>query len=445
MRLSRNTRKAISKAAAGVIVAIIIIVIAAGVGYWYYTQQKGPTKIIWASTQLVPPEEQSFVKGTLLADFKKKTGIDVEFVGLSYSEMMTRVTAEEQAGKVTISVIGDLHGDLDMMASKGYLMDLSKFGTLPGRTFPKVLMNYAKLHGILAYIPWMTATYVMVINKKAFDYLPPGLTKEDVMKGTSKWTYEALLAWAKNLYEKTGKKLLGFPAGPHGLFVRFLHGYLYPAFTGAQVKNFDSPDAVKMWQYLKELWQYVNPASTTWDAMADPLLKGQVWIAWDHTARIKDAIEQEPNQFVVVPVPQGPKGRGFILVVAGLAIPKNAPNPQAAWKLIDYLTQPSTQVEVLKKTGFFPTVQEASKSIPSGSLKVLAEGVNAQLNAPNAIVAMIPSLGSKGGDFKSIYITAFQRIVLQGQDIQKVLSELGPQLMNLFKETGAPLPPPDSG
>ncbi len=445
MRLSRNTRKAISKAAAGVIVAIIIIVVAAGVGYWYYTQQKGPTKIIWASTQLVPPEEQSFVKGTLLADFKKKTGIDVEFVGMSYSEMMTRITAEEQAGKVTISVIGDLHGDLDMMASKGYLMDLSKFGTLPGRTFPKVLMNYAKLHGILAYIPWMTATYVMVINKKAFDYLPPGLTKEDVMKGTSKWTYEALLAWAKNLYEKTGKKLLGFPAGPHGLFVRFLHGYLYPAFTGAQVKNFDSPDAVKMWQYLKELWQYVNPASTTWDAMADPLLKGQVWIAWDHTARIKDAIEQEPNQFVVVPVPQGPKGRGFILVVAGLAIPKNAPNPQAAWKLIDYLTQPSTQVEVLKKTGFFPTVQEASKSIPSGSLKVLAEGVNAQLNAPNAIVAMIPSLGSKGGDFKSIYITAFQRIVLNGENIQKVLSELGPQLMKLFKETGAPLPPPDSG
>ncbi len=285
----------------------------------------------------------------------------------------------------------------------------------------------------------------MVINKKAFDYLPPGLTKEDVIKGTDKWTYQALLAWAKNLYEKTGKKLLGFPAGPHGLFVRFLHGYLYPAFTGAQVKNFNSPDAVKMWQYLKELWKYVNPASTTWDAMADPLLKGEVWIAWDHTARIKDAIVNKPDQFVVVPVPIGPKGRGFILVVAGLAIPKGAPNPKAAWKLIDYLTKPQTQIEVLKKTGFFPTVQEASQAIPSGALKILAVGVNTQISAPHALVAMIPSLGAKGGDFKSIYLTAFKRIVLQNEDIQKVLSDLGPKLLNLFKEVGAPLPPPDSG
>ncbi len=485
--LSRRFRKAISgAAAAGIIIAIICVIIAGVVGYYYgsshakpltvtHTVVKTVTKtvsavktvtstatvsaattttskslagasIIWASTQLVPPEEQAFVKGTLLTQFKQKTGISVTFVGLSYSEMITRITAAEKSGKVSISLIGDLHGDLDLMASKGYLMDLSSyFKTLTGRTFPKVLLNYAHLHGILAYIPWMTATYVMVINKKAFKYLPPGLTEQDIISGDSKWTYQALLAWAKNLYEKTGKKLLGFPAGPHGLFVRFLHGYLYPAFTGAQVKNFNSTAAVQMWKYLKELWKYVNPASTTWDAMADPLLSGQVWIAWDHTARIKDAIEKEPNQFVVVPVPQGPKGRGFILVVAGLAIPKGAPNPQAAWRLIEYLTNPSVQVEVLKKTGFFPTVKEASTAMPSGPLKVLIKGVTDQISAPNAVVAMIPSLGSKSGDFKSIYITAFRDIVLNNQPIQKVLNELYPQLLNLFKETGAPLPPPDSG
>jgi len=405
---------------------------------------KGVT-IIWASTQLVPPEEQAFVKGKLLKKFEQETGIKVEFVGLSYSDLATRLAAEEQTGKVTISVIGELHGGLDYFASKGWLMDLSRFGTLSGRTFPKVLLKYSEIHGIRAYIPWMVATYVMVVNKKAFDYLPPGLTKEDVIEGTSKWTYGALLRWAKNLYEKTGRKLLGFPAGPHGLFVRFLHGYLYPAFTGAQVKNFDSPDAVKMWNYLKNLWQYVNPASTTWDAMADPLLKGEVWIAWDHTARIKDAIEQEPDKFVVVPVPRGPKGRAFILVIAGLAIPKNAPHPEAAWKLIDYLTRPETQIEVLKNVGFFPTVEEASAALPSGPLKILAEGVKRQTSAPDALVAMIPSLGAHGGDFKEVYLTAFRQIVLQGKDPATVTKELKPVLLKLFKETGAPLPPPDSG
>ncbi len=439
MRLHSGISKTV-----GIAVAIIIIVIIIGVAVYMMQQQQKPTSIIWASTQLNPPEEQAFVKGTLLKEFKDETGINVEFVALSYDDLATRLQAEEEAGKVTISLIGELHGGLDYFASKGWLEDLSKFGSLPGRTFPKVLEDYSKLYGIKAYIPWMTATYVMVVNKEAFKYLPEGLTEEDVIKGTSKWTYDAFLAWAKKLYEETGGPKVGFPAGPNGLFVRFLHGYLYPAFTGAQVKYFDSDDAVKMWQYLKELWKYVHPSSTTWDAMADPLLKGEVWIAWDHTARIKDAITSQPDKFVVVPVPAGPKGRGFILVIAGLAIPKNAPNEEAAWKLIEYLTRPETQVKVLENVGFFPTVQEASAKVTSGPLKILAEGVNNQLSTPDALVALIPSLGAKGGDFKNIYITAFQRIVLNNEDIKTVLGQLAPELNKLFQETGAPLPPPDS-
>ncbi len=421
-----------------IIIVIVVGAIAGGV-WWYLASQAKPVKIIWASTQLNPPEEQSLVKGTLIPDFKKETSIDVEFVPISYDELATRLESEETSGKVTISVIGELHGGLDYFASKGWLEDLSKFGTLPGRTFPKVLEDYSHIHGIKAYIPWMTATYVMVVNKKAYQYLPPGLTADDVKKGTSKWTYDALLAWAKNLYEKTGNKLLGFPAGPKGLFVRFLHGFLYPAFTGYQAKAFNSDDAVKLWQYLKKLWQYVNPASTTWDAMADPLLKEEVWIAWDHTARIKDAIEQKPNQFDVVPVPAGPKGRGFILVIAGLAIPKNAPDKDAAWKLIEYLTRPEVQVKVLENTGFFPTVKEATAKIPSGPLKILAKGVSAQENAPDAIVALIPSLGAKGGDFKQIYLTAFDRIVNKGEDIKTVLDDLYPQLKDIFTSQGLEL------
>jgi len=368
----------------------------------------------------------------------------VQFVPISYADLASRLESEMKAKKVTISLIGELHGGLDLFASKGYLEDLSKFGTLPGRTFPKTLEQYSVLYGKKAYIPWMTATYVFVVNKKAYQYLPNGLTEEDVKTGSSKWTYDALLEWAKNIAEKTGEKKLGFPVGPKGLWHRFLHGYLYPSFTGAQVKQFNSPDAVKMWEYLRELWKYVNPASTTYDALAEPLLKEEVWLAWDHTARIKDAIVQKPDQFDVVPVPAGPKGRGFILVVAGLAIPKDAPAKDEAWKLIEYLTRPETQVKILQDVGFFPSVNEAVGKIPEGPLKIMAKGVNAQVGASDAILAMIPSLGPKGGEFTGIYRKAFERIVLNGEDITTVLNELGPQLQKLFEETGAPLPPPDA-
>ncbi len=404
----------------------------------------GEVKLVWASTQLVPAEEQAFVKNELLPKFTQETGIQVEFVGLGYDALVTKLQGEIEAGKVTINVIADLHGGLDLFASQGWLEDLSKFGALEGREFPQVLEDYSTLYGIKAYVPWLTATYVFVVNKEAFQYLPPGLTEEDVITGSEKWTYDALLEWAKNINAATGQKALGFPAGPKGLFHRFLHGYLYPSFTGAQVKNYDTPQAVEMWNYLKELWNYVNPQSTTYDAMASPLLKGEVLIAWDHTARIKDAIVEQPDKFVVVPAPRGPEGRGFILVIVGLAIPKGAPNQDEAWQLIEYLTRPETQRLILERVGFFPAITGVSEELPEGPLRILASGVSNQLSTPDALVALIPSLGGKGGEFSQVYRQTFQRIVLEGAPPEEVLTEFKNILLALFQETGAKLPPPDS-
>ncbi len=56
------------------------------------------------------------------------------------------------------------------------------------------------------------------------------------------------------------------------------------------------------------------------------MLTGEVWVAWDHTARLADAFNQQPDDFVAFPAPAGPAGRGFMPVVAGLGIPKTAPD-----------------------------------------------------------------------------------------------------------------------
>ena len=269
------------------------------------------------------------------------------------------------------------------------------------------------------------------------------ITKDDVINGTEKWTYEKLYEWAKKIYEETGQPSLGFPMGPKGLWHRFLHGYIYPSFTGAQAIKFDSVRAVEMWNYLKKLFKYIHPASSTWDQMSEPLLRGEVLIAWDHTARIKDAIVQKPDDFVVVPVPAGPMGRGYIIVLAGLAVPNGA-NVEESLKLADFLTSPSVQVEILKKVGFFPVVKEAIGVIPEGALKVLAKGVVNQSSTKDSVVAFIPNLGPKGGEFTETYRLAFRRIVMNGEDPEKVVKELGEKIRKMFKETKATLPEPDA-
>ncbi len=412
--------------------ALLILITLSSVGF------AGEKKLIFTSTQLVPAAEKEFVVGTLLKEFTKESNIPVEFVGISYNDLLSRVTAEEKTKKVTISLIGDLHGGLDMMSAKGFLRDLGNL-TLPYRTFISTLDKYSVIRGKKVYIPWMQATYVMVANKKAYDYLPEGLTRDDIMKATDKWTYDALLAWAKNLNDKLGGPKFGLPMAPKGLFHRFLHGYLLPSFTGYQAKEFASKGGVAAWEYMRKLVKYIHPASSTWSAMDEPLMKGEVLLAWDHTARIKSAIVQAPDKFEVIPVPRGPKGRGYIIVAVGLAIPEGAPNKDGAEKLIEYLTRPKVQIMVLQKTGFFPTVKQAAGALPEGALKVLAKGVVAQSSASDSIVAMIPNLGKKGGVFTNTYREVFKKVVLGNANIEKEVQKAGAKLAKLFKEAGVPI------
>jgi len=363
----------------------------------------------FTSTQMVPAAEQKFAKSVLLKGFTDETGVTAEFIPMEYHELFTRLSAEIAAKKVTISVVGDLHGGLDLMNAKGLFDDLAGI-TLPDRTFIKALEDYAVMAGRKVYIPWMQATYVMVVNKKAFEYLPAGLTVEDVTGASEKWTYYALLNWSKNLKDAFKGPKLGFPMGPKGLWHRFL-----------------------------ELLPYMHPSSSVWEAMDEPLLKEEVLVAWDHTARVKSALIEKPEDFAIVPVPCGPQGRGYITVAVGLAIPVGAPQKDNAIKLIDHLTKPEVQVKILENVGFFPTVKEAEGAIPVGPLKILATGVLAQSGAADSVMVMIPSLGAKGGEFTATYRDVFTKIVVEGADIGTTITEAADKLRAIFKEVGVPL------
>ncbi len=392
----------------------------------------------FASTQMVPAAEQIFAKSVLVKGFTDESGISVEFIPMEAPDLFTRLSAEVAAQKVTISLVGELHGGLDLMNTKVLLDDLSGI-SLPNRTFIKALEDYSVLAGKKVYVPWMQATYVMAVNKKAFHYLPAGLKAEDVTGASEKWTYDALLNWSKNLNDAFKGPKLGFPMGPKGLWHRFLHGYIYPSFTGYQAAAFDSVQAVKLWEYFKGLRPYMHPSSSVWESMDEPLLKEEVLIAWDHTARVKNAVIEKPEDFAIVPAPRGPQGRGYITVAVGLAIPVGAPQKENAVKLIDYLTSPDIQVKMLENIGFFPTIKEAEGVIPEGPLKILAAGVLAQSGSPDSVIALIPSLGAKGGEFSAAYRDAFTRIVIEGADIGTTITAAGDKLRTIFKEVGVPL------
>ncbi len=387
------------------------------------------------STQLRPVEEAQKVRQVLLKGVPGKVSYLVE----EPPQFDVRMKAEGKAGKRTISLAGALHGELQPLVTSGDIEPIDDVAAkLADRGIPPGLMELGKLGtGKQVYIPWMQATYIMVARKEALASLPAGADVNAL-------TYDQLEAWGKALTEKTGKRLIGFPAGQKGLMPRFYQGYLYPSFTGGVVTPFRSAEAEAMWGKFKSLWQYVNPNSTSYDFMQEPLMAGEVWVAFDHVARVKDALVQEPDKYVTFPAPAGPKGRGYMPVIAGLAIPKGAPDRAGAAAVIEHLSKPETQVKTAAEVGFFPVVKADLPADLSPGIKLIAEGVAKTQGAKDALPALLPiGLGDKGGEFNKVFSDSFQRIVLRGENPRAVLDAQAAVLKGLMETTKAPCWAPD--
>ncbi|MFT5193356.1 MAG: multiple sugar transport system substrate-binding protein [Cellvibrionaceae bacterium] len=384
---------------------------------------------VFVSTQFSPVEEQEKFR-TILAE-----------AGYDFTSGEEGPTLDQiLAGSGSIDVIGALHGSFPPLARENSLMNMADLADdLSGdRDLAQAYIDTGLLgtDDFLHYVPWMQATYIFAANKDALEFLPDGADVDAL-------TWQEVGEWCANLTAETGSPKCGLPHA--GLFHRFLEGYMFPSFTGGMVSNFRSAEAADMMAWARDvLWPNVHPESINYDFMQEPLQSGDVWVAFDHTARLIEAFNSDPDQFIAFPAPAGAAGRGFMPVIVGLGIPADAPNPEAGAEMIEFLTRPDVQGAVLKELGFFPVVDGVDFSSLSDGVAIEAGAVTKQATAPDALPALLPvGLGDRGGELNQIFRNAFDRIVLDGEDIETVLNEEGDSLQALMSETGAPCWAPD--
>jgi multiple sugar transport system substrate-binding protein len=198
---------------------------------------------------------------------------------------------------------------------------------------------------------------------------------------------------------------------------------------------------------LKDTWQYVNPQSTTYGFMQEPLQAGEVWVAWDHVARLIDALESDPGSFTAFPVPEGPEGRAFMPVLAGLSIPTWAPNPDRGKELIRYLLQPEQQAATLTAVAFFSVLTGELPGDQPPAIQAQQEAIAAQLGSDNALPALLPvGLGDQGGAYNQVFKDAFQQIVVENGDPATVLGTQATALQEVLDtaEAACWFPDPES-
>lgn len=392
-------------------------------------------EVTFLSTQFEPVEERQRFE-QVLAD--RGGEVAVAFNPVDAGVFATQVTSQVDADRVQVSLLGGLHGDLAPHADR--LVDLDELAAgLADRGIPPDLTELGRLGGgTVKYIPWMQASYVFAVHRQALEWLPSGVDPEQL-------TYDGLLDWMIAARQgNDGTPVFGFPAGPEGLYHRFFQGYLLPSFTGGQITTFRSPEAVQAWEFMRELWANTADASTNYDFMQEPLQRGEVLVGFDHVARLVDAPAQDPDQWLMVPAPRGPQGLGYMLVVAGLAIPRGAPEPDGAEALIEALAVPETQVEVLRQNAFFPVVAADLPGDLPPAVALEAAAVRAQQEAPDALVSLPPvGLGEQDGEVSQIFKNCFIEICLDGNPIPQVLDDQGSQLDAIMAELDVPCWLPD--
>jgi multiple sugar transport system substrate-binding protein len=394
----------------------------------------GEGAVDFLSTQFEPVEERGRFE-QILTD--RVTDVDVAFNSVDAGVFATQVQSQVDADRVEVSLLGGLHGDLVPHADR--LIDLDDLaGTLADRGIAADLTELGRLGGgTVKYLPWMQASYVFAVHTQALEWLPSGADPADL-------SYDQFLDWMIAARQGNGDPVFGFPAGPEGLYHRFFQGYLLPSFTGGQITTFRSPEAVQAWEYMVELWANTAPASTNYDQLQEPLQRGEVLVGFDHVARLVNAPADNPDDWLMVPAPRGPQGRGYMLVVAGLAIPRGAPEEESAKQVIEALLVPETQLEVLRQNAFFPVVEAAVPDDLPPAIALEAEAVRAQQETPDSLVSLPPvGLSDREGEVSQIFKDCFREICLEGRPVAEVLDSQGAQLDAILEELDIPCWPPD--
>jgi multiple sugar transport system substrate-binding protein len=112
--------------------------------------------------------------------------------------------------------------------------------------------------------------------------------------------------------------------------------------------------------------------------------------------------------------------------------------------LIDYLTQPRTQIVTARSVGFFPVAKAELPPDLEPGLKMAAAAIAKMQSPKDALPALPPiGLGHHGREFDKVFMDTFQLVVLRGQKPRAVLDREAETLNRLMTDTGAPCWQPD--
>ena len=303
--------------------------------------------ILYSGTPQI--SEKEYLLNTYFKNFEDRYGVKVNVDFVAQSDAITMVRTQQETGNITADIIFADTANMSPYVDGGWMQDITDLVASTGVTYTTMFDATTNKDGVRYFVPNSFDVYILIANKKALEYLPEGLTEEDVISGIS---WEDFAQWAINIRKGEGVGRTMLPASSTGSQLLYPIGGMTLSYGGS-FPEFNTEAAKKAFTILAKIAKEdaFYPEQNQYNAVTDPMIKGDVYLAFSHMAPAGTAYNASPNSYVIGAAPHGDKGAGSTSGAWCYGIQKGAKHQDLAELFIKYIAEPEVNYEFCSNYG----------------------------------------------------------------------------------------------
>jgi multiple sugar transport system substrate-binding protein len=364
--------------------------------------------------------------------FEEEHNVKISFETLAQAEdTFNKIDTEQKAENYTVDLLISHYGTMSDYISEGYMQEVDDLeDEMDDRTFLQTFNGSTNSDGNRYFFPINSDVYLSYARKEAFDTLPTGLTKDEILAGD--YTWSDFIAWA----DEIGDHSVHIKGQATSMLLYEVGGMALS--NGGAFPVLNDTGNLKAWQDIIALYEdgSIAPESLTSNVSNEHMVNAEsgVKLAFELMAPLATAVSQSPAAFEIFPGPQGTSGKaGSIIGGHGIGIVNNAPNQELAEEFIKWFTAPEQIVHAA--LGTIPTIEEASEALGNDPEdEVIRQGLQTVANANVEGLQMISSYTS-WSEVKGVYDTVFTGIMngtITNANIEATLDDQQDELEDLL-------------
>jgi multiple sugar transport system substrate-binding protein len=334
-----------------------------------------PRTLVIQSAFVREVAEKEVYQKEIFEAFEEEHNVTIELN--TYTEvgnLFDKIETEQTSGNITSDLVISHYSDMvNFVVENDYMVDLTDLESeMDDRTFLDAFETSTNYNDKRFFFPINIDVYIGIASVDAFDHLPDGLTKEDVLSGD--YTWDDYVAWAD------GQNVMTAMKGEAGRLLIYQVGGMALSHTDTIAGTFPALNTeanITAWKDILTMANNgaIHAESTTVSSTQDLLESGAVDLMFEHQSVVGLTYAGAPAEFEVFPGPKGDSGNaGTIAGGHGIGIVKGSENEDLAREFIKWIT--AKEQIISAALGSTPPLLEATEALGSSPEDiVIAQGV----------------------------------------------------------------------